>query len=75
MVGSGYLRGKEAWVNIGLAFIGINILARYFEYSWGLLDRSLIFVAAGAILLLGGYVVERGRQTMLERIRTAGGRR
>ena len=72
---SGYLRGREAWVNIGLLFIGINIIARYFEYSWGLLDQSLIFVAAGVILLLGGYLVERGRQEMLERIRTAGGPR
>ncbi len=66
---SGYLRGREAWVNIGLTFIGLDIVARYFEYSWDLLDRSLIFVAAGVILLLGGYVVERARQKMLERIR------
>ena len=72
---SGYLRGREAWVNIGLIFISINIFARYFEYSWDLLDRSLIFVAAGVILLLGGYLVERGRQKMLERIRASGGSR
>ncbi len=70
---SGYLRGKEAFVNIGLAFIGINVIARYFEYSWGLLDRSFVFVAAGVILLLGGYLVEKGRQKMLERIRETGG--
>ncbi len=66
---SGYLRGRETWVNIGLAFVGIDIVARYFEYSWDLMDRSLIFVAAGVILLLGGYLVERTRQKMLERIR------
>jgi uncharacterized membrane protein len=66
---SGYLRGREAWVNIALVFIGIDVFARYFEYSWGLLDRSFIFVAAGVILLLGGFLVERGRQKMLERIR------
>ena len=66
---SGYLRGREAWVNIALVFTGINVIVRYFEYSWDLLDRSLIFVAAGVILLLGGYLVERGRQKMLERIR------
>ncbi|PKB59603.1 MAG: hypothetical protein BZY83_00905 [SAR202 cluster bacterium Casp-Chloro-G2] len=70
---SGYLRGREALVNIALAFIGIDIVARYFEYSWNLLDRSLIFVAAGVILLLGGYLAERGRQKMLERIRASGG--
>ena len=68
---SGYLRGREAWVNIGLAFIGVDIIARYFEYSWDLLDRSLIFVAAGVILLLGGFLLERGRQKMFDRIRTA----
>ena len=72
---SGYLRGREAWVNIGLVFISINIFARYFEYSWDLMDRSLIFVAAGVILLLGGFLVERGRQKMIERIRSAGGPR
>ena len=69
---SGYMRGRETWVNIGLVFISISIFARYFEYSWDLLDRSLIFVAAGAILLIGGFLVERGRQTMLGRIRAAG---
>ncbi|NQW23875.1 MAG: DUF2157 domain-containing protein [SAR202 cluster bacterium] len=71
---SGYMRGREAFVNIGLVFIGIDIIARYFEYSWDLLDRSFIFVAAGVILLLGGYLAEKGRQKMLERIRTTGGR-
>jgi uncharacterized membrane protein len=72
---SGYMRGKEAWVNIGLVFISINIFARYFEYSWDLLDRSFIFVAAGVILLLGGYLVERGRQKMIDRIRSGGASR
>ena len=67
---SGYLRGREVWVNIALAFISIDVIARYFEYSWGLLDRSLIFVAAGVILLLGGFIVERGRRVMLDRIRS-----
>ncbi|PKB71615.1 MAG: hypothetical protein BZY87_04425 [SAR202 cluster bacterium Io17-Chloro-G6] len=70
---SGYMRGRETWVNIALVFIGIDVIARYFEYSWGLMDRSLIFVAAGVILLLGGFVIERGRQKMLERIRTGRG--
>ncbi len=72
---SGYMRGRETWINIGLVFVSIDIFARYFEYSWNLLDRSFIFVAAGVILLLGGYLVERTRQKMLERIRATGGPR
>jgi len=69
---SGYLRGREAWVNIALALISIDVFARYFEYSWGLLDRSFIFVVAGVILLLGGFLIERGRREMLDRIRAGG---
>lgn len=69
---SGYLRGREAWVNIALALISIDVFARYLEYSWGLLDRSFIFVVAGVILLLGGFLIERGRREMLDRIRAGG---
>jgi uncharacterized membrane protein len=72
---SGYLRGREAWVNIGLVFIGVDIIARYFKYSWDLLDPSLVFVAAGVILLIGGYLAERFRQRMLKRIRLTEGMR
>ena len=70
---AGYLRGRETWVNIALGFIGLTVISRYFEYSWGLLDRSMIFVAAGAILLIGGFLVERGRRKMLEGIQRGGG--
>ena len=51
----------------------MTVISRYFEYSWGLLDRSMIFVAAGAILLIGGFLVERGRRKMLEGIQRGGG--
>ena len=70
---TGYLRGRETWVNIGLAFISLTVISRYFEYSWSLLDRSIIFVTAGAILLVGGFLVERGRRKMLEGIRIGEG--
>ena len=66
---SGYLRGREAWVNIALAFVGIDLIARYFEYGLG---GAFGFLGAGVILILGGYLVEKGRQKMLQRIRTAG---
>ena len=72
---AGYLNGRELWVNIALAFIGLDVITRYFEYSWGLLDRSFIFIAAGVILLVGGYLVERGRRRMLGHIRAGGGAR
>ena len=70
---SAQLAMTMAWVNIALLFVGLDIIVRYFEFSWGLLDRSLVFVAAGLILLLVGFLVEKGRRTMLDRIRASGG--
>ena len=71
---TGYLRGREAFINLGLAFFSIDVITRYFEFGWDLLDRSLVFVVAGAILLVGGYLLERGRRGMIGRIQAGGNR-
>ncbi|MCH7734241.1 MAG: hypothetical protein IH961_03380 [Chloroflexi bacterium] len=44
------------------------IVTRYFELSWGLFDRSLVFIVAGLILLGGGFLLERGRSKMVRRM-------
>ena len=55
-------------------FIGFLILyfydwvTKYFEYSWNLLDKSLVFVLAGIILVSGGILLERGRKVVLKHI-------
>ncbi len=69
----GYFRGEEVWINIALIFFGVDVFARYFEFSFDLFDRSLVFVGAGSILLAGGFLLERGRRRVVERMRTSGG--
>ena len=64
----GYFRGREALINVALIFFGLNVGTRYFELSWDLLDRSLVFIVAGLILLGGGFLLERGRRKVVERI-------
>ena len=70
---AGYLRGRESLINIGLAFFILDVISRYFEFGWTLLDRSLVFIVAGAILLGGGLLLERGRRHVFQRMRGSGG--
>ena len=65
----GYLRDHEGRVNLSLALIALYVITRYFEYSIGLLDNSLVFFGAGVVLLAGGYLLDRGRRRMLAAMR------
>ena len=69
LMASGYLQGREGRVNLALALIALFVVSRYFEYSTTLFDRSLVFVGAGVILLLGGFLLERGRRKLLASMR------
>lgn len=64
----GYIRGQEAFLNVALGFFGLHVVSRYFELSWDLLDRSVVFMVAGAILLGGGFLLERGRRKVFDRM-------
>jgi uncharacterized membrane protein len=69
---AGYLTGRESFVNVGLVFFSIDAITRYFVFSWDLLDRSFVFIGAGLILLVGGYLLERGRRSMILKIQGSG---
>lgn len=64
----GYLRGQHALVNGALAFFALGVITRYFELSWDLLDRSIVFLVGGIILLAIGFLLERGRRKVLQRM-------
>ncbi|OPY76674.1 MAG: hypothetical protein A4E65_03129 [Syntrophorhabdus sp. PtaU1.Bin153] len=61
----GYIRKSIAYINVGLLFFVLLIIARYFDFFWKLLPRSLFFIAGGLILMLGGIVLERKRRQIL----------
>ena len=69
----GYVNGQESFINLGLIFISVDIFTRYFELSFDLLDRSVVFIVAGVILLAGGFLLERGRRLMVGKLRTQAG--
>ena len=67
---SGYFRGQEYMVNLAALLFTLQVFARYFEFGFDLLDRSIVFVGAGIILLAGGFAMERGRRRMVDRLRS-----
>ncbi|HZA25210.1 MAG TPA: DUF2157 domain-containing protein [Dehalococcoidia bacterium] len=66
----GYFRGREVLINLALVFFSIDVVTRYFEFSFELLDRSVVFIVAGIILLAGGFLLERGRRRVIGQLRT-----
>ncbi|MBI2170433.1 MAG: DUF2157 domain-containing protein [Chloroflexi bacterium] len=65
----GYIRSNELFVNLGLAFAGLDIVTRYVDFGWDLLPRSLFFIAGGLVLLGAGFALERFRRRLLGRMR------
>ena len=68
LVFDGYFRRREALINIALIFFSVGVISRYFELGWDLYDRSLVFIVAGIILLGGGFLLERGRRKVFDRM-------
>lgn len=61
----GFIRRYPFYVNIGLLFFALDVIARYFDFFWELLPRSLFFILGGLLLLLGGVILERKRRKIL----------
>jgi uncharacterized membrane protein len=65
---AGYV-GDEPWlVNVGVALVAIDLVARYFDVFWSALPRSVGMIGAGALVLAIAYVLERQRKHLLARM-------
>lgn len=72
MVRTGLATGRESWVNVGLAFIAVNIITRYFDLFGSMLQGGVFFVVSGLIVLALGIYVERKRRRWLAQMRKEG---
>lgn len=66
----GYLFKEVSSVNLGILFFVIQILTLYFSVFWKLLPRSVFFICAGLILLLGGGYLEKKRKNIIAKIKS-----
>jgi uncharacterized membrane protein len=65
----GYLRRAAFYINLGLFFFIVDVVARYFDFFWKLLPRSLFFIGGGAVLLSAGVFLEKKRRKVIESFR------
>ena len=64
----GYL-SDEAWlVNFGVVIVAADLIARYFDFFWSALPRSLGMIGAGVLILGIAFVLERQRKHILTRM-------
>ncbi len=65
---AGFLSDETWLVNMGVAFVAVDLVARYFDVFWAALPRSVGMIGAGLLVLGIAYVLERQRKRLLERM-------
>ncbi|MCX7923797.1 MAG: DUF2157 domain-containing protein [Clostridia bacterium] len=65
----GFRERKPVFINMALIFFLIDVVTRYFDYLWKLLDRSIFFMAGGLALLVGGIILEKRRRKIISELR------
>ena len=67
---AGFLSDEPWLVNLGVVFVAVDLVARYFDVFWSALPRSVGMIGAGLLVLGIAYVLERQRKRLLERMAT-----
>ncbi len=65
MIFMGFARKSIVYINFGLLFFVLDVIARYFDFFWKMLPRSLFFIIGGLLLMAGGVFLERKRKRIL----------
>jgi len=65
----GYANREPVLINFGLVFFVLDVVARYFDFFWDMLDKSVFFMVGGILLLVGGTLLERHRRKIVREMR------
>lgn len=57
-------------VNMGIFWLALFLLAKYFDWFWSLLDRAVFFFVGGLILVAGGIALEKQRRRIKSRMQS-----
>lgn len=67
----GYIKNEGMFINIGSLMLFVFIAVKYFDWFFTFLDKSVFFITAGLLLLLVGWLMEKGRRYMLKEMKEA----
>ncbi len=69
MVRTGLATGRESWINVGMGFIALNIITRYFLLFGSMLEGGVFFIVTGLLVLGLGWYLERKRRKLVGTVR------
>lgn len=69
LIFSGYARHEEWLINLGALCLFLLIIAKYFDWFFTFMDKSLFFLVAGILLFALGWSMERGRRYMIATVK------
>ncbi|MBL0186696.1 MAG: DUF2157 domain-containing protein [Candidatus Obscuribacter sp.] len=52
-------------LNVAIVFVVIDIICRYFDIFFSMMDRSLFFMVGGVVLMTAGALAEKGRRHLV----------
>lgn len=64
---------RESYVNLALVLFGGIVVGRYLEVAFRMLERSLVFIGVGLVLMAVAFGLERLRRRLAARARHPGG--
>lgn len=70
LIVSGYIRKNSWYINLGALILFIFIMVRYTDWFFDSLDKSIFFTGMGLFLFFVGWLMERGRRVMINRMQT-----
>ncbi len=66
---AGYGRQAKWLVDLGIVFLFVFILVKYFDWFFDFLDKSVFFIGAGILLFAVGWFMEKGRRYVLSEMK------
>ncbi len=69
MIRAGLATGRESWINLGIGFIALNVLTRYFDLFGTMLEGGVFFIVTGLLVLGLGFYLERKRRALVGNLR------
>ena len=69
LIREGSLSHSMAWINLGYLGILVGILVRYFDFFADRLNGGLSLIFTGVLILFLIYVLNRGRQSVIQKVK------
>jgi uncharacterized membrane protein len=73
LIYTGYRKRETFYVNLGIFWLIVFILVKYFDFFWKLLPRSLFFLAGGILLVGAALLLENKRRKINTEFKTGQG--